>query len=74
MRLSSDELLKLLGFKNNDLDSANFQSMLGVLRAITQLGQLGFTDVEALPPKKSRQDADFIASRGGERYAIEVFR
>jgi hypothetical protein len=41
-RLSSGELLSLLGFKNNDLDSANFQSMLGVLRAINQLGQLGF--------------------------------
>lgn len=73
-RLSSDELFELLGFKNNDLDSANFQSMLGVLRAINQLGQFGFTDVEPLPPKKSRREADFIAGRGGERYAIEVFR
>ena len=73
-KLRPDKLLERLGFESSDLDSANFQAMLGILRAINQLGQLGFKDFEPLHPKLNRQEADFIASRGDKRYAVEVFR
>ena len=72
--LHPDKLLERLGFNSGDLDSSNFQAMLGVLRAINQLCQLGFKDFEPLHPKLNRQEADFIASRGDQRYAVEVFR
>lgn len=73
-KISPDQLIGRLGFETNDLDPANFQAMLGILRAINLLNQIGFRDIEPLRPKLNRQEADLLAQRGNKRYAIEVFR
>lgn len=73
-KLSPNQLIDRLGFEINDLDSANFQAMLGILRAINMLSQIGFRDIKPLHPRLNRQEADLLARRGDKRYAIEVFR
>lgn len=72
--LPPDRLFVSLGFNVNDLDSANFQAMLGILRSINMLTQLGFTGIKPLRPLRNRQEADFLANRNGRLYSVEVFR
>jgi hypothetical protein len=73
-RLPPNQLFVSLGFNVNDLDSANFQAMLGILRSINKLTQLGFTGIQPLRPLQNRQEADFLAKRNGRLYSVEVFR
>ena len=72
--LSPESLLARVGFNVRDLDEANFQAFLGVLRAINLFFNLGFSKILPLKPLKSRREADFLAERNGKRFAIEVFR
>lgn len=72
--LPPDQFFSRLGFNVNDLDSANFQAMLGILRSINKLTQLGFTGIQPLQPLRNRQEADLLARRNGRLYSVEVFR
>jgi hypothetical protein len=72
--LTPDDLLVQLGFNRKDLDEANFQAMLGVLRAINMLHNIGFSNIRPLPPSKLRREVDFVASFRDVMYAVEVFR
>ncbi len=72
--LPPDQLFNRLGLRANDLDPANFQAMLGILRSINMLRQLGFTEFQPLRPLRNRQEADFLAKRNNRLYAVEVFR
>lgn len=72
--LDPAELLNRLGFESNDLDSANFQAMLAVLRTINKLHELGFMEIAPLRPRLVRREADLLAIKDSRRYAVEVFR
>lgn len=72
--LQPDELLLCLGFQDNDLDPANFQAMLAVLRTINKLHELEFVEIKPLRPSLVRREADLLAVRNDKLYSIEVFR
>lgn len=59
--LDPAELLNRLGFESNDLDSANFQAMLAVLRTINKLHETGFMEIAPLRPRLVRREADLLA-------------
>lgn len=72
--LPPGQLFESLGFGCNDFDSANFQAMMGILRAMNILGQHGFTDFQPLRPLPNRKEVDFLAKRNHTLHAVEVFR
>lgn len=72
--LSPENLLAKVGFNIRDLDEANFQAFLGVLRAINLFSSLGFSNILPLKPLRARREADFLAERKCKQFAIEVFR
>jgi len=72
--LRPDALLAQLSFDPNNKDEDMFQSLFGVMRTITTLHRLGFSEIRPLPASKTRKEADLIAQRDGVTYAVEVFR
>lgn len=72
--LNPDDLLNKLGFDERNQDRYSLQSLLGVTRTIVTLRNLGFTEIIPLPPRQDRKEADLLARRGDELFAVEVFR
>jgi hypothetical protein len=68
------DLLPKLGFDANNRDRYSLQSLFGVMRTVVTLRNLGFVEVNPLPPRQDRKEADLLAKREGVLFAIEVFR
>ena len=73
-RLTPDDLLRGLGFDARNLDRYTLQSLFGVMRAVVILQTLGFGEITPLPSRQDRKEADLLAKRQGDLFAIEVFR
>jgi|GEM_PF-2302436 hypothetical protein len=69
-----EKLFLNLGFDENNFDNNHLQSILGVMRAINTLNDLGFKKITPLPPRKSRREADLLAVYMNKWFAVEVFR
>lgn len=72
--LSPDALLTQLGFDPNNRDDDTVQSLFGVMRTVTTLRNLDFTEIIPLPPSNTHKEADLVARKNGMSYAVEVFR
>lgn len=72
--LTPDALLARLSFDPNNKDDDMIQSLFGVMRTITMLRDLGFTDIMPLPASKTQKEADLVAKRDEALYVVEVFR
>ena len=68
------DLLPKLGFDANNRDRYSLQSLFGVMRTVVTLRNLGFVEINPLPPRQDRKEADLLAKREGILFAIEVFR
>ncbi len=73
-RLKPDDLLLRLGFDARNLDRYSLQSLFGVMRTVVTLRNLGFVAITPLPPRQDRKEADLLAKRQGDLFAVEVFR
>src|SRR6476469_2875895 len=69
-----EKLFLNLGFDQNNFDNNHLQSILGVMRAINTLNDLGFKKITPLPTRKSRREADLLAVYMNKWFAVEVFR
>jgi|CXWL01.1.fsa_nt_gi hypothetical protein len=72
--LKPDDLLPRLAFDAKNLDRYSLQSLLGVMRTVVTLQNLGFVEITPLPPRQDRKEADLLAKRKGDLFAVEVFR
>lgn len=72
--LKPDDLLPRLGFDAKNQDRYSLQSLLGVIRTVETLRNLGFVEITPLPPRQDRKEADLLARRQGDLFAVEVFR
>jgi hypothetical protein len=67
-------LLPCLGFDPKNQSHDSLQSLFGVMRSVTMLHNLGFIDITPLPPRQDRKEADLLAKRQDDLFAVEVFR
>lgn len=67
-------LLPCLGFDPKNQDHDSLQSLFGVMRSVTMLHNLGFIGITPLPPRQDRKEADLLAKRQDDLFAVEVFR
>ena len=72
--LDSEALLSQLGFDEKNQDRNCLQSLFGVMRTIVTVRNLGFTAIKPLPLRQDRKEADLLATRNNELFAVEVFR
>jgi hypothetical protein len=72
--LDSDRLLRQLGFDERNFHPSYLSAILGIMRNINMLNNIGFANIHPLPPKKSQREADLTAEYGGVKLAVEVFR
>lgn len=68
------DLLPCLGFDPNNRDRDSLQSLFGVMRTVVTLRNLGFVEITPLPPRQDRKEADLLAKRQDDLFAVEVFR
>lgn len=72
--MTSEKLYEEIGFNENDLDDNNFQALLGILRSINILHEMGFQELRPLRPKKSHREVDLLGRFDNQLLAIEVIR
>jgi hypothetical protein len=68
------DLLPCLGFDPHNRDRDSLQSLFGVMRTVVTLRNLGFVEITPLPPRQDRKEADLLAKRQDDLFAVEVFR
>ena len=67
-------LYEEIGFGENDLNEDNFQALLGILRSINLLNEMGFQELKPLRPKKFKKEVDLLGRFADKLLAIEVIR
>jgi len=72
--MTSNKLYEEIGFEEKDLDDNNFQALLGRLRSINLLHEVGFQELRPLRPKRSQKEVDLLGRFGKKLFAIEVIR
>ena len=72
--MTSNQLYEEIGFRENDLDENNFQALLGILRSINLLNEVGFQELRPLRPKKFQKEVDLLGQFANKLLAIEVIR
>ncbi len=72
--ITPSKLYEEIGFRDNDLDENNFQALLGILRSINMLNEVGFQELRPLRPKKSQKEVDLLGWFANKLLAIEVIR
>ena len=72
--MTFNKLYEEIGFRENDLDENNFQALLGILRSINMLNEVGFQALRPLRPKKSQKEVDLLGRFANKLLAIEVIR
>jgi hypothetical protein len=68
---SPEEVVQATDWSPNDLDPNRFDAMLAELRAVVFLDDEGFSSNRLLPSMREKK-ADGTATRGDNKYAIEV--
>ncbi|TBR25416.1 hypothetical protein EPO15_02245 [bacterium] len=70
--LSPAELVARSGLGAGDVRGRRVDAAVAELRAVGFLAGLGFRKVQALGPDDTRQRADLVAERAGERWAVDA--